>query len=210
MILLETEKIWTGDGFGSTPVTLKQIKIERLPKIVNPKTVGVAMYERISKNGKFDGYEVFQIRVSFKGDKLPNGSQVEDDRERYPSSASFGKYAWHCLKRERAEEVFNQQLFLIKSKLSGETIPETIQPLPEEKEKEELIPQQETPKTSKTIILPEGEFSTIQFGQVNNMPVPGKGYLTLRALVEIGMVVESSRRKIGIGQGRATIFYKKA
>jgi hypothetical protein len=215
MILLEKEKQWTGDGYGSRPITLRQVKVERF--FVPPKTNGVAMYERISNDGTFDGFEVFQIKLSLKGDVLPNGSKVENDKERHPSCSAFGRYAWHILKRERADKVFDSQVSILKSKLSGEPLPVEIQPIPVEEAM--IIQQEEEPPLQQkklsvripdNVIIPENDFTIVQFGQVNNLPVPGKGYLTLRALLADGIIVEAFRKKVTMGRGKPTIFYRKA
>ncbi len=53
----------------------------------------VAMYKRNSDTRLF-GYEVFKIKMRFKGQAFPNGLVESEDRECYPGTSSFGKTAW--------------------------------------------------------------------------------------------------------------------
>lgn len=63
-------------------------------------------------------YEVFKIKVDQP--KIVFGIQL-NEREIFPANEDFGKWAWSCSTRERAEEKF--QLLEIDS---GEIVPDEI------------------------------------------------------------------------------------
>lgn len=78
MVQLETTFVSSMGGFGNNPLTYTQLK-----RIGN-----VAVYER-SRDGKPYDYEVIKIRFDAKG---TNG--VDEDTERYPGAAAFGRMGW--------------------------------------------------------------------------------------------------------------------
>jgi hypothetical protein len=97
MRLLETTKIWTGDGLGqASAVTLTQLK----------RTDKVALYQRTQKNGAPQGYEVFMVKVVEAGAPLPGGGVVEESYEQYPTANRFGRTAWAPSSLEHAEEIY--------------------------------------------------------------------------------------------------------
>jgi hypothetical protein len=97
MRLLETTKIWTGDGLGQTSaVTLTQLK----------RTDKVALYQRTMKNGRPQGYEVFMVKVVEAGTPLPGGGVVAESYEQYPTANRFGKIAWAPSSLGHAEMIY--------------------------------------------------------------------------------------------------------
>ncbi len=99
MKTLELEKVWTGDGLGqSDAVTLKQIK----------RSAHVAMYQRVTKNGMTQGYEVFHVKVVEAGTPLPGNAVVPETYEQYPSANRFGKNAWCMSSRDRADQLYDK------------------------------------------------------------------------------------------------------
>lgn len=84
MKTLPLVKNWTGDGYGSNPIVLTQIK----------RNNKVALYSRRAQSSKtIQGYELFIVKVRCKGQALPGGGFEEEDREVYPSAQKFGKTA---------------------------------------------------------------------------------------------------------------------
>lgn len=210
MIELETTKIWTGDGFGAAyAITLKQEKVFRFPTPINGRS-GVAMYSRWTKDGKFGGYEVFQIKILPKGHKC-FAAVVEEDTEKYPTAENFGRIAWHIWAKPLAEEAFQAQI----DKLTGKTKVVETDNEDEDNDNENAateeihVPVVHITPTNVTWVIPDGEFTTAQFGMVNNLPVPGKGYFELKNLLSSGKIVEVARRKVSEGRGRATVFFSK-
>jgi hypothetical protein len=103
MRLLETTKVWTGDGLGAqAAVTLTQLK--RTP--VEGAPFPAALYRRTQKNGQPGGYEVFIIKVVKAGTPLPGGGMVEESYEQYPTANRFGKIAWAPGGLNRATEIY--------------------------------------------------------------------------------------------------------
>lgn len=97
MKTLELEKIWTGDGYGTTDaITLRQIK----------RTATAAIYQRFANNGNSQGFEVFTIKVVEAGTPLPGGVVVPETYEQYPTANRFGKTAWHVTNLDKAESIY--------------------------------------------------------------------------------------------------------
>lgn len=74
------------------------------------RTEDVAMYRRERLDGTLKGYEVFIVKRRYKGDPLPGGQVEKEDRECYPGSTSFGKFAFDCRTEEAAEERYEQMI----------------------------------------------------------------------------------------------------
>jgi hypothetical protein len=202
MIELEKEKIWTGDSFGASgAITLRQEKVHRFPAPINKRS-GVAMYSRWKKDGSFGGYEVFQIKITPKGHKCFQAI-VEEDTEKYPTCENFGFWAWHIWNKPHALEVFQQQIDKLMADELMEDGPEAVE------DETEIVPvaRVETPFVPKVLVIPSGEFTTVQFGLANNLPVPGKGYTELKSLQAAGKVKEVARRKVKEGPGKPTTFF---
>ena len=95
MIKLEKEFTENADGTGTQ--TFKLIK----------RTEKVAMYQRITKDGKTFAYEVFRIKIIKAGSSFPNGMKITEDFESYGNKGKkrFNKYSLYCCKNlNRAEE----------------------------------------------------------------------------------------------------------
>ena len=158
------------------------------------------IYARTREDGSVFGYEVFCAHVIKKGTACFQ-KVYEDDEEQYPGAAVFGKSAWFCETMEMAEKRFN-------GLVSGQI--EVVQEVEvADSEEAVLVPVAQVSVSSGEWLIPEGEFTTAQFGATNNLPVPGKGYFELRSLLSAGKVEETERRKVGDGRGRPTVFFKK-
>lgn len=171
MKTLPLEKWWSGDGYGSDPILLKQVK----------RTDTVALYERI-RHGELEGFEVFIIKVRHKGDKLPGGAVEEEDREVYPSAGSFGFGASSVSNLGRAKIVFDEMVA-------------------------ESVAEKETPTPEKAIIIPVGEFSTIEMAAANELSYPT---ITLWIKAALGeKSIEFVREERRNAKGKATKLYRK-
>ncbi len=149
----------------------------------------------------------------------PNGVTSEA-HEAIPSSEQWGVAGWTCQTIEEAKSRMVKLLRKADPKANDKfTISDIEVPVtsvasdPDEdiSEPEPTVPVlRVTQKTSGEIVIPDGEFTTVQFSELNGLPPVGKGYITLKQLVEAGKVKEVARRKVSEGRGRATVFYGKA
>jgi hypothetical protein len=171
---LELIKRWTGDGFGDAGARLLT-QVKRNDK--------VALYSKTVENGGIqEGYEVFLIKMRYKGDKLPGGLVEEEDREVYPSANSFGKTAWQISTLARAEEKFEA---LTKCEIEDESVKEPI-----------------------TLMVPVGEFTVGEMAEANKIEYP-KAFLFIKSAVEAGSVkfVREERRN---AKGKPSKIYSKS
>lgn len=67
-----------------------------------------AIYERTSPDGGFPMYEVFAIKTVKAGTKLPDGNEVKESYEKYPTKNAFGKWAWCTTSVDRANKHFDR------------------------------------------------------------------------------------------------------
>lgn len=177
---LPINKVWSGDGYGAAPITLKQVK----------RNEKAAVYHRFANDGTPQGYEVFQIKVRLKGQALPGGLFEKEDREVYPSANAFGRIAWAIQSLETALAKFDDL-----TRNDVKEIDDDAEPT--------------TSKIESALVIPDGEFTTVQFAEVNGLPPIGRGYLALKSLLASNAVKEVARRKVNVGKGRATVFYSK-
>ena len=167
MITLATEFKSGEGGFSTDPLTYKQIK----------RNGNLALYER-SREGKVYDYEMIVITVVPKGtvQKFPNGvtKVIEDDTEHYPSTGAFGKKAWALgFNRDTAEKYFDERL--AKRDFVAVDEPETETETSEEK----------TPVPVSVKV--DGEFSTKEYAEKNNMDYP-TAYLAIKAGLADGKI----------------------
>lgn len=148
----------------------------------------------------------------------PNGVTSEA-HEAIPSAEQWGIAGWTCMTLEAAKDKMVSLLRKEDPEASNKfTISDVEVPVtsivsdPDEdmNDPEPTVPVLRVAKTSAEIVIPEGEFTTVQFSELNGLPPVGRGYLTLKQLVEAGKVKEVARRKVSEGRGRATVFYGKA
>lgn len=98
MIKLPEQKRWSGDGWGSNPRLLVQIK----------RSEKNAIYKVTEeKTGKVTGYEVFKIKIDPKGKQVFD-AVLEEDTEKYPTANNFGKSAWTLPNLATAELFFDR------------------------------------------------------------------------------------------------------
>lgn len=99
MIKLPEQKRWTGDGWGSNPRLLVQVK----------RSEKNAIYKVTEeRTGKVTGYEVFRIKIDPKGKRIFD-IVLEEDTEKYPTSeTNFGKSAWAVPNLATAETYFER------------------------------------------------------------------------------------------------------
>ena len=78
------------------------------------------MYRQIDDEDNYlVGYEVFKIKVD--PPKVVFGIQL-NEREIFPANEDFGKWAWACTTRERAEQRFQYLESLVEESQSKETL----------------------------------------------------------------------------------------
>ena len=170
------------------------------------RTDKVALYKRITEDGKLFGYEVFRIKSRLKGQALPGGGAEAEDREVYPKGKAFKSNVALFIAgpdaENRAAEIFNEWTSIA---------PEVVEPEEDDTDNDEsgTLKAATTPSTPIGLVIPEGEFTTQMFGAANNLPVPGKGYMALQSLLRDGLIKEVARRKMTEGRGRATTFFSK-
>jgi len=186
-----TEKRWTGDGWGSNPRLLKQLKREGdvvLIEVKVEKTGLLAGYE-VAKIGRHEAYEI-------AGNMVPAA-------ESYPGCA-FGKgnkNVAYPSTLERAEEIFANMVARqderdeenAEAELTGSVIERRGRPRKD--------------KSSATLQIPDIQFSHEDFAILNNMSKPNS-YLPLRALVDAGTIVATGTRPSG--RGKPTNLFQKA
>jgi len=102
-----------------------------------------AIYER-SRNGVPKDYEVFRIKILPKGTKVFQ-TVTEDDQEKYPGTSQFGFIAWSYNNRARAMKAY------------------------EDLTKEAAGAAEEEAKPAKAVVVPVGEFSTIELAEKNGI-----------------------------------------
>ena len=191
-------KRWTGDGFGDADARIfTQVK----------RNEHVALYRRtVEATGKYDGHEVFLIKVRHKGDKLPGGLVEAEDREVYPSANAFSKIAWQ-MGLGACEQKFQEMT----DRMNG-----IVHEKPEEPEEEEA----ETPaaageepkhrgrpkKELPTFVLPDGEFSVKDLAAANSVE-----YVTAYQFVkqEEGKTIVPTRSERRAEKGKPTQLYSK-
>lgn len=83
------------------------------------RTDDVALYHRTYMDGTHKSYEVFIVKKRFKGEPLPGGLTEKEDRECYPGSSSFGRYAYDCKNESQAEDRYDE--LLVKAKNQKES-----------------------------------------------------------------------------------------
>ena len=156
------------------------------------KENGVALYERIRKDGSHFAYEVFVVKTIKAGAKLPNGAFVKEDYEKYPGANQWGKTAWSAATLDIAEDKFDA---LVK-KLKNDGGKPKRGGAKRGNNKAELV-------------LPVGEFTMKMLVASTGMTQPVL-YLRIKSLISEGKVVEV-RRGVPEGcRGRPTIIYKAA
>lgn len=78
------------------------------------------MYRQIDDEDNYlVGYEVFKIKVD--PPKVVFGIQL-NEREIFPANEDFGKWAWACTTKERAEQRFQYLESLVEESQSKETL----------------------------------------------------------------------------------------
>lgn len=171
MKTLELVKRWTGDGFAQNPVLLTQVK----------RNAKVALYKRtFEKTGKFNGYEVFLIRVDPKGKRVFD-TVLEDDEEKYPTAQQFGRTAYHFYNEKYALFQFDELTKKADKNAAGE-----------EEEK-------------KPVVVPTDEFTVGEFAEKNSLQY-ASAFLIVKDAVKNGSVkfIREERRN---AKGKASKIY---
>jgi hypothetical protein len=202
MKLLDTKKIWTGDGLGqSAAVTLHQLKRTPLDA-----PYPAALYERIQKNGVRQGYEVFIIKTIKKDTPLPNGSTVEESYERYPTDSHFGKTAWAPDSLERAEEIYEN---LVKGLHPCDKLndPDKNELTDTKEGSVTTIHTKREQKNLPSLKLPDGEFSTKDLAEKNGVEY-AVAHLFLKTSLD-SHTVKFCREERRNAKGKLTKLYAK-
>ncbi len=147
------------------------------------RTGNFALYER-SRDGKVKDYEVIIIRIDPKG-KQVFSKVVEEDTEMYPSSGQWGKKAWSFSNLGGAKQRFD------------DLVSQGIEDAEED----------ENPTPEKAIVVPDGEFSTKELAEANNIT-----YLAASLFIKAGLgdgTIQFVREERRNAKGKATKLYRK-
>lgn len=186
-----TEKRWTGDGWGSNPRLLKQLKREGDVVLIEVK---------VEKTGMISGYEVAKIG---RHDAYEIAGNMVAAAESYPGCA-FGKgnkNVAYPSTLERAEAIFANMVARQNERNEEDTEAELTGSVVERRGR----PRKD--KSGATLLIPDIQFSHEDFATLNNMSKPNS-YLPLRALVDAGTIVSDGTRPSG--RGKPTNLFRKA
>ena len=176
------------------------------------RTDKVALYKRITEDGKLFGYEVFRIKTRLKGQALPGGGVEAEDREVYPKANAFGNNALFIAgpnAEDEAKKIFDEWTKTAPEPVEDEEDSDEPEKMPDLHMLKNRIGKWGTTTPTTDYIIPDGEFTNVQFAEANGLPPVGKGYMVLKSLVTSGKVKEVARRKVTEGRGRATVFYSR-
>lgn len=187
MIELQKNFVYNADKTGDNNFT--QIK-----KVNTPKG-NVYIYHRTRMDGSHFIYEVIIPKI-LKGGTEVFEKTYEEDQERYPGAAAWGKYGWNCNTLERAEELLKKAV----DKLNGE-----------KKVKEKYVPTGR-PKGRQAVKRPELVFPTKKTWTMKDLLKINKEYTQPVASLALKPLIGKSVQIVGekknkTGRGRAAKVY---
>lgn len=159
------------------------------------RTADVAMYRRENMDGSLRSYEVFLVKMRKKGDPLPNGAVEKEDRECYPGSAVFGKFAYDCKTEDQAEARYEELI---------ERAVELKAAAAESKATGKRVVRRNKKKVD--VQLPKGKFTMKMLVAETGMTQPVL-YLILQNLIKTGKVQEVERVRVEGQRGKASVVY---
>ena len=154
----------------------------------------VAMYERNWQDGRFCSYEVFLVKTVKAGAKLPNGCEVVESYEVYPTKNHFGKTAYSVSSIERAEKRFSE-----------------LQDTVRIKEENPGVRRGRKSTVTAEVVIPTDRFTMVELFKENvtNGWTKPMLYLRLQALVKDGTLKCVGVKPNKIGRGKPSKIYKK-
>lgn len=178
--------------------TFKQIK----------RTADVALYQRVTKDGRTFAYEVFVVKVIKAGTVFAKGAApTKEDQESYPGKAAFGRYAYCCKTLERAEQFFDE---LVKRVNDKNALVESEETVDSDGNFVDVSGKSKRGRKSKNIKMPipkKGE----KFTMKNLMAWSGESqpnlYNRLKVLIEAAMVGIAGEVREAHTRGKAQILY---
>jgi hypothetical protein len=196
----------------------------------------VALYERTRADGTHFNYEVFIVKQTFAGAKLPGGAVEKEDRECYPGANSFGRTAYDCLTIDHAEDRFDQLVTRSKdisdarekSVVTGKVVRAKkavkvsrfdlnaltdVDPMVDETATETVVPDDDEPKVRNrkvldrsTLKFPTGEWTMKQAHALNPDVCHATVWSYSKQLVKSGQLIVCGTKSGG--RGKPTLLYR--
>lgn len=155
----------------------------------------VAAYRRNRESdNRFQGFEVFLIKVVKAGAPLPGGGVVAEDYEQYPGASVFGRSAWSMCGNEKAALAQTMLKFneLLKDKAA--VVVETTEP------EGETVPVARVVKGEVTLKLPDKPFTQKELAAFNGIANYKEVYSDLQKMLASKTVKVVGQREVTRGK----------